>query len=210
VISITDQGPGIPEKDLSRVFNPFFTTKDAGTGLGLAAAYAIVLNHDGFIEAQSPPGEGATFRIYIPASAKSSAAEVLREDIIKGVGKILVIDDEEAVRKVIGDMLLHLGYVVSLTREGHEAIEDYRQAREQGEPFKLIIMDLTIQGGLGGRETIRQLLHIDPSIKAIVSSGYSNDPVMANFRDYGFVGIVRKPYSVEKLSRAVHEAIRVN
>jgi len=199
-ISIADEGTGISEEHLQRIFEPYFTTKQKGSGLGLATTYSIIRRHDGHICVESEPGVGTTFYMYLPASEKEvPAQEVTAEQPLTGKGRILVMDDEEIVRDVAGSVLTRIGYEVEFARDGAEAIELYRQAQELGQPFAAVIMDLTIPGGMGGKETIRELLKIDPEAKAIVSSGYFADPVMAEFRKYGFSGVVAKPYRIRQL-----------
>jgi CheY-like chemotaxis protein len=151
---------------------------------------------------------GTTFTIFLPASQKEiQRAQDLEEYPLLGKGKILVMDDEEVIRDVVSEMLTHIGYEASLTSDGAEAIEVYQNAKEAGEPFDAVIMDLTIPGGMGGKDAIKGLLKIDPEVKAIVSSGYSNDPIMSDFRQYGFSGVVVKPFKVQDLSRTLREVL---
>jgi PAS domain S-box-containing protein len=194
-LSIKDQGIGIPREHYSKIFDPYFTTKQKGSGLGLATTYSIIKQHDGYITLESELGAGTVFHLYVPASkGKGRAAEVKGDGPVTGKGKILVMDDDEAVRDVAGAMLGKLGYETTPAGDGAEAIELYERARKSGEPFDAVIMDLTIPGGMGGREAIKKLLEIAPDAKAIVSSGYSNDPIMAEYTKYGFSGVVGKPY----------------
>jgi len=207
-ISIRDRGIGIPEEHIHKVLDPYFTTKQQGSGLGLATAHSIIAGHDGYITLESELGVGTTVYIYLPASEKEvPAAKALGGKPIVGKGKILVMDDEEAIRMVASAMLAQLGYEVESAKTGSEAIELYKTAKEAGQPFDALIMDLTIPGSMGGQEALSKLLDIDPEVKAIVSSGYSNDPVMSNYRDCGFHGVVPKPYRMEELSKAVHRVI---
>ncbi|MBU7047482.1 MAG: response regulator [Theionarchaea archaeon] len=209
-ISIADEGIGIPEENLQKIFDPYFTTKRKGSGLGLTTAYSIIKNHDGYIHAASLLGKGTVFYLWLPASAQ----EVVREEIVPAVplmtgkGRILLMDDDESILGVTRDVLTHLGYEVVFARDGLEAIDAYKNARKTAMTFDVVIVDLTIRGGLGGRETIRKLMEIDPDVKAIVSSGYSNNPVITNFKKYGFSGAVAKPYSVEELSRILQEVLQ--
>ncbi|RLB90540.1 MAG: hypothetical protein DRH50_12220 [Deltaproteobacteria bacterium] len=207
-ITIEDQGLGIAKEHLSKIFDPYFTTKQKGSGLGLTTAYSIIKNHDGYISAESELGEGTRFDIYLPASEKEITGKRLFEERpLVGKGRILVMDDEEIVRRVSGEMLKSFGYEVEFARDGTEAIEVYKNAKESGNAFDAVIMDLTIPGGMGGKEAIKKLLELDPDVKAIVSSGYSNDPVMADFRKYGFRAVVAKPYEIKELGEVIHKTI---
>lgn len=211
-ITVQDQGIGVPGENLPKLFDPYFTTKKTGSGLGLATVYSIVARHGGHIAVDSEVGVGTTFTIYLPASDK----KVVREEVPKeasfaefmgGAGRVLVMDDEELVRNIATRILTQAGYEVKTAVDGFEAIDAYVQARESGTPFDLVIMDLTIPGGLGGKETLTKLLEFDPGVKAIVSSGYSNDPIMDDFAKYGFKGVVVKPFSTVELARAAHEVV---
>jgi PAS domain S-box-containing protein len=207
-ITLKDHGIGIPKQHLQRIFDPYFTTKHKGDGLGLATSYSIIKNHKGHIHVESELGFGSTFIIYLPASPKKvPKKKVAEEKPLAGKGKILVMDDEEVVRDVIGDLLAILGYEVEFAEDGSKVIELYKKAEESKAPYDAVIMDLTVPGGMGGKESIQELIQIDPEVKAIVSSGYSNDPVMANFRKHGFSGVVAKPFKIEELSKVLHQAI---
>jgi CheY-like chemotaxis protein len=208
-ITMEDQGIGIPKENLQRIFEPYFTTKQKGSGLGLATAYSIIKNHEGDIRVESELGVGTTFTIYIPASEKELLTKngVEKEKLLTGCGKILVMDDEEEVRMVLRNMLSHIGYDFEFAIDGREVIELYQRALESGEPFDVVILDLTVSGRMGGKEAMIELLKIDPDIKAIVSIGYSNDPVMAQSRRYGFKGVIAKPYKIEELSRLLYELV---
>jgi CheY-like chemotaxis protein len=207
-IAIIDQGIGIPKEHLPKIFDPYFTTKQGGSGLGLATTYAVIKKHGGYITTGSELGVGTTFRIYLPAAQRPI---ISRRDGAAppqgGRGRILVMDDEETIRELVGDILSQIGYEAAFARDGDEAIERYKKARETGRPFAAVIMDLTIPGGMGGKEAIQQLRAIDPEVKGIVSSGYSNDPVMADFRAYGFMGVIAKPYRPSELSDVVHRVL---
>jgi PAS domain S-box-containing protein len=202
-IAITDNGPGIPADIMGKIFDPYFTTKEKGSGLGLTTSYAIIKKHEGYLVLESKVGKGTTFFIYLPAvdepvEQQSGKPQPL---ILRGNGKILVMDDEESVRTTVKRMLESVGYKVNTARNGEEAIRMYDEARH-AQPFDAVMLDLTVPGGMGGKETIRQLSSKHPSIKAIVSSGYVNDPVMQRFRKHGFVGVVTKPYTLGDLTYA--------
>ena len=207
-ITLRDQGCGIPADQLPKIFDPYFTTKASGSGLGLAIAYAIVAKHDGRITVTSDIGVGTTVSLYLPASTHPlvSTPDRPRPSVI-WQGMVLVMDDDEAIRDVLVDMLTQLGYQSQCARHGAEAIALYQQARDAGQPFTAVLLDLTIPGGMGGKETIVHLQAIDPQVCAIVSSGYANDPLMANFSAYGFRGVLSKPYTVEGLNEALQRAI---
>ena len=208
-IAIVDHGVGIPEEHLRKIFDPYFTTKHNGNGLGLASAYTIVKKHNGHIAVQSALGVGTTFEIFLPTSkSKAVVKEQTPEFIIKGTGRILLMDDEANIRDGTGEILSQIGYEVALAKDGAEAIARYLQAKEAGAPFDVIITDLTIPGGMGGREAVAKLLAMDPEVKVIVSSGYSNDPVMADHRKYGFCDVVTKPYRIEELHQRLHNIIQ--
>jgi two-component system cell cycle sensor histidine kinase/response regulator CckA len=207
-ITLKDQGIGIPKQHLQRIFDPYFTTKHKGDGLGLATSYSLIKNHKGHIHVESQLGFGSTFIIYLPASPKKVPKKKFAEGKpLAGRGKILVMDDEEVVRDVMGDLLAILGYEVEFADDGLKVIELYKKAKESKAPYDAVIMDLTVPGGMGGKESIQKLIQINPEVKAIVSSGYSNDPVMVNFRKHGFSGVIAKPFKIEEISKVLHQAI---
>ena len=207
-IAIKDQGTGIPHEHLHKIFDPYFTTKQKGSGLGLAVTYSIIKNHDGYITVESELGAGTTFNIYLPSSQKRMGKKKSSGDIpVSGKGKILLMDDEDIIREAVGEILESLGYRVKFVRDGTEAFEAYKTAKESGHPFDVVIMDLTIPGGMGGKEALKKLKGIDPSVKAIVSSGYSHDPIMSDYKKYGFMGMITKPYRVNQLSEEVSRVI---
>ncbi len=207
-IVIQDEGAGIAEEQLKNVFDPYFSTKEMGRGLGLSIVYSIIKNHNGHILVESEPGVGTTFTMYIPASDKKiEEKETVEDTFIAGEGKILLMDDEEIIRETAEQLLTHKGYTVECAKNGDEAIELYNKALETSQPFDAVILDLTVRGGMGGKEAIRKLLEIDPDVKAIVASGYSNDPVLANYKDYGFVGVFAKHDKTEELGKTLHKVI---
>lgn len=207
-IELSDQGIGIPKKHLERIFTPYFTTKEKGSGLGLATTYSIIKKHGGHIAVDSIIGEGTKFSIYLPAAGGQTAKKDLEKaPALRGTGKVLIMDDEEMILDVASELLMHLGYTVDTARNGEEAFAKYMKMYESGIPYDVVIMDLTIPGGMGGRELMQRLRERDPGITAIVSSGYSNDPIMANFEDYGFKGIITKPYQIEEISRTLNSVL---
>ncbi len=203
-ITIEDTGIGMTAELIEKIFDPYFTTKQRGSGLGLATVYSIVKNHDGHIEVSSNIGSGTRFDIYLPAAKGKPRGNVYGQELHRGNGRILIMDDDLMVREVVGEMISHLGYEVECASDGREAIEKYTKAMEEGEPFDAVVIDLTVPGGMGGQEAQTILMEIDPAVKTIVSSGYSNDPVMSKFEEYGFKGVVTKPYNIEVLSKAIH------
>ena len=211
-VSISDQGCGVPKENIKKIFDPYFTTKDKGSGLGLTAAYSIIEKHHGYIQVESEAGTGTTFSVYLPASDSLLLIEKKEFQYFPAdkKGRILIMDDEEILRNFVVRMLKKAGYEVSAASDGVEALELYEQAEKSGEAFDVIIMDLTIPGGAGGKETIQRLLEIYPDSKAIVSSGYSDDPIMANYKDYGFKAVVEKPYSINELTRTIEDVIAGN
>ena len=214
-ITIKDQGVGIPEENLERIFDPYFSTKEKGdqkgTGLGLSICHSIVSQHGGVVTVDSSPGEGAAFHVFLPASSEEIDREAplphTEEQLIMGRGRILVMDDEERIRQLIGHMLGLLGYKVAFATTGEEALALYQEAIQFGTPFDAVILDLTVRGGMGGKDAMAELQKIDPEVKAIVSSGYSNDPVMASFQKYGFRDMVAKPYSMAELSQSLRRVL---
>ncbi|HEY2102863.1 MAG TPA: PAS domain S-box protein [Chthoniobacterales bacterium] len=209
-ISIRDEGVGIPERYLKRIFDPYFPTKPKGNGLGLASTYSIVKNHQGLIVVESETNVGSTFTIYLPAAARLAAPEekqLASDGPIVGDGRVLIVDDEEAIRALVEFTLTRLGYSVSTAETALEGVELYRQRLEAGQRFDLVILDLTLPGGMGGKEALKRLLEIDPTVNAIVSSGYATDATMSRYEDYGFRGVIAKPYEASELGRVVHHAI---
>lgn len=206
-MTIADHGVGIPPENLPKIFDPFFSTKMGGTGLGLAIVYSIVKNHGGQIEVTSAPGEGTTFSLLLPASAGVTSPAAPPTETYSGRGRILLMDDEPVVRQVVSRILTALGYEVQTAAEGTAAVALYSDALAGGKPFDAVILDLTVPGGMGGAEAIGRLRSIDPAVKAIVSSGYSSDPVMSNYGDYGFTSVIAKPYQANDLSRVLRQVL---
>ena len=203
-LSIADTGAGIAPEHLGRMFEPYFTTKKTGNGLGLATVYSIVKKHLGHITVESALGRGTVFHIWLPAAATAAAATVEPPPPGQpGQGRVLFMDDDEEIRRLGSAMLRRLGYKSTAVTDGAEAVAEYRRRFRGDTPYDFVILDLTIPGGMGGRETVQKLLEIDPGVKAIVSSGYSNDEVLANYQRYGFHGIVTKPYETATLARSL-------
>lgn len=204
-VEVEDEGIGITPEDLKRVFDPYFTTKPKGHGLGLASTYSIVHRHGGAITVDSVVDKGTTFSFYLPASltAAPEIRQAADEGISEGSGRILVMDDEEIILDCTGELLKELGYDVSAARDGSEAIEQYEKALREGNPFDVVIVDLTIPGGMGGREAIERLSKIDPQVCAVVTSGYSEDPVMGNYRKYGFSAVLTKPFTLAEMGKTL-------
>jgi len=209
-ISIADNGCGIHRESLTRIFDPYFSTKEIGQGLGLAVVRSIIEKHRGLITADSEVDKGTTFTMYLPAT---EAYQEYPPDMLegttsgKGKGVVLIMDDEEMVRNVVSQMLERLGFQTLQAVHGTAAIELYQKAMDTEQPVDLVIMDLTIPGGMGGKEAIRELLALDANARVIVSSGYANDPIMANCRDYGFIAAIQKPFQMSELTWVVEQHI---
>jgi signal transduction histidine kinase/ActR/RegA family two-component response regulator len=207
-LTFRDQGVGIAPAHLPRVFDPYFSTKKDGKGLGLTVVYSIIRAHDGRIEAESEPGRGAVFTLHLPASYRRglpAGPEPAQE--LRGL-RVLVMDDEEPIRKVAGSLLKHLGCTVFEAADGAEALALYEQSLRAGNPPEVVIMDLTVPGRMGGLEALRQLRALNPQVRAVVSSGYSNDPIMASPREHGFEGVLAKPYTLEEIQRTLSELMQ--
>jgi PAS domain S-box-containing protein len=208
-IAVRDEGVGIPLSQLERIFDPYFTTKKTGTGLGLTTVYSIIKRHAGHIEVESAPGKGSTFTFYLPASSR--VAKKKTDDLPgdeRSAGRILIMDDDTIVRTVVETLLRKTGYTPVSVANGTEAIDAYVKAREQGQPFSAAIMDLTIPGGMGGKETVKRIREIDPGAKVIAFSGYSNDPIYQNYRGFGFDGVLSKPFSIEDFMRTLQGVLK--
>lgn len=211
MISVKDDGCGIEDKDLKSIFDPYFTTKHQGSGLGLTICYSIIKNHNGAIEVKSQPGFGSTFNVYLPNIEHQQAEEykkIERKLTMTNDKLILFMDDEMQLRIIGGEILSYLGYKVEFAEDGEEAINKITSAFSNHQPYDLVIMDLTVPGKMGGKEAINIIHEKYPKLKVLVTSGYSNDPVMSNYKDYGFYGVVLKPFDITALEKAVTEALR--
>ena len=216
-LSIADQGDGIPEAEFDRIFEPYYSTKEMGntrgTGLGLSICRSIIRKHGGDVTLESRMGVGTTMHLYLPAANPQALKKIPSQKLpeqsrIFGEGKILVMDDEEMIRELAGEILWHLGYEVEFASNGDEALALYQKSMNSAKPFDAVILDLTVRGGMGGKETIQQLMGIDPDVKGIVSSGYSDDPGMTNYKKFGFSGVVAKPYTLEELGDKLNRVLK--
>lgn len=206
-ISMRTQGLVIPYENTEKIFDPSSTNQPDGGSLELATAYSIVKNHNGHITLESKAGFGITFYIYLPASSDKLDIKEGGKRLIRGQGSVLVMDDEDMVRLVTGKMLYQLGYTAEFVKNGDEAIKVYKKAKKSSNGFDAVIIDLTIPGGMGGKETIKKLIDFDPQVKAIVASGYAHDPVMSEYKDYGFCGAVPKPFTIEELGNLLQSIL---
>ncbi|MBI2185485.1 MAG: response regulator, partial [Acidobacteria bacterium] len=204
-LSVQDCGVGIAPEHLNRIFDPYFTTKEKGSGLGLAISYSIVRAHGGAITVSSPPGHGATFTVYLPASM---------DEVVDGRapqptgqrrsgGMVLLMDDDAMVAEVAQEMLHAVGFATEIASDGEDAIRRFQAAEEGGTPFNLVILDLTVPGGMGGAEAVARIRAIRSGVTVFVTSGYADDDVLARFRDYGFDGVLPKPFTVPDLRRTL-------
>ncbi len=210
VVAVRDEGVGIPEKIIDKIFDPFFTTKQRGSGLGLATCHSIITRHSGHISVASKPGEGSVFTVFLPASELSASIETgkVTDADLRGTGRILIMDDEKVIREMARDILSKHGYEVVVTADGKEAVDAYVRALEEKQGFDLVILDLTVPGGMGGEKTLSELKKIDPQVAAIVSSGYCDNTVLADFATHGFSGMVAKPYRADELLLTVKKTMR--
>lgn len=216
-IEVTDNGTGISSENLKKIFDPYFTTKERGNGLGLASSYSIIHSHKGTITAESSIGNGSTFRVFLPKSPHSlqkkteapntQTKEPAKEKIHRGKGRILVMDDMEAMMRVAGEILSLLGYQVEYSTNGDEAIAAYKAAKEAGKPFDACVFDLTVPGGMGGEEAASILLEYDPGLVAIASSGYTTSNVMSDYKNSAFKAVVPKPYRIKEMSDTLHHLL---
>jgi len=206
-ISVEDKGVGIPAENLHRIYDPYFSTKEGGSGLGLASAYSVVKKHNGFIDCVSVVGVGSTFTIHLPASSRLPMVRVASAPAAnRGAGRILVMDDDDQVRTVVARQLQEAGFGVVAVASETAAVEACREALSQGRRFDVALMDLTVPGGDGGKEVMPRLLALDPTVRGIVVSGYSDDPVLADCKRHGFAAQLAKPYHVEDLLAAIATA----
>ncbi len=212
VVEIEDTGPGIPEEDLEKIFEPFYTTKQGGSGLGLFSCRRIIEAHGGAIEAESSPGGGALIRLLLPACPEAARQTEEEEPLVwteePPSARILIMDDEKGVRESMAEILSAYGFEVETAADGEEALEKFREAQKEGRPFDLVILDLTVPGGFGGKELLPRLREIDPDILAIVASGYSSDPVLGRHEEFGFQAALIKPFATEDLLRAIQQVLK--
>jgi PAS domain S-box-containing protein len=216
-ISVSDQGNGIPPDEFDKIFEPYYSTKKRGnargTGLGLSICRSIIRKHGGDVTVASQMGGGTTIQLYVPAADPRASRKIPTErpreqPPIFGEGKILVMDDDPMIRDLAGEILWHLGYEAEFATDGKEAIALYRKSMKSAKPFDAVILDLTVRGGMGGKETIQKLIAIDPDVKGIVSSGYSDDPGMTDFKQFGFCGVVAKPYTLKELGEKLSQVLK--
>ncbi len=208
-LSIKDSGIGIPKELHSRIFDPFFTTKSTGHGLGLATCYSIIKQHNGSIEIESEPGNGSTFHVWLPASTEIVPLDEIKSaDFHEGSGTILVMDDEIVMRKTIGEMLQSFGYNVVCKENGREAINYFQEALKAERRLTAMVFDLTIPGGMGGKEAVREIRKLSADIPVFVASGYADDPVMANPKEYGFTASIRKPFMIDGLAKMLNSFLK--
>jgi CheY-like chemotaxis protein len=208
-LAIEDQGHGIEAAYRKKIFDPFFTTRQKGSGLGLTSADSIIRNHGGFLTVDSLPGSGTTFFVHLPRANENAPAVVHSEERVyfSGQSRILVMEDEQMVRTVLERMLDHCGCEADFAENGQEMIEAYGKAVEAGRPYDAVIIDLVIADGMGGKEAVGKLMGMYPDANAIVSSGYSDDLIMANFKNYGFKGALTKPYNIAELGQVLCEVL---
>ncbi len=208
-VVVQDTGIGIPENIVDKIFDPYFSTKQEGSGLGLAICHSIISKHDGYISVHSTPGTGTTFTLYLPASGKTETTTtgIASEPEVSKPARIMVMDDDKMLRDVATSLLEHLGHEVLLAVDGDEAVTQYKELQNTNKAIDLIIMDLTIPGGMGGQEAVQEILKINANAKVIVSSGYSTDPVMANYGEFGFVASISKPFNLDELSNTLKNVL---
>jgi PAS domain S-box-containing protein len=208
-IVFEDDGKGIDDAEINNIFDPYYTTKSTGKGLGLTTSFSIINAHKGYIQVNSEVGKGTKFSVYLPYKEEIMNQYVEKADYNHKNKKILVLEDEEMVSDLLKTMLTHIGHIPEITTEGSQAVKLYKERFEEKKPFDLVIMDLIIQGGMGGEEAARRTLEYDPHAKLIVSSGYSNNPVIANYRDYGFQAAIPKPFNLKDLEKTINMVLNI-
>jgi len=210
-ITFADEGIGIPKEHMSKIFDPYFTTKKTsaqkGLGLGLAVCYSVLKKHDGHITVKSQPEKSTSFVVYLPARADLAKEKEVKKTSSTGTVRVLIMDDEHNIREIERAYLERMGYEVTEVKDGREAIDTYKKALDSRNPFKLVMLDLTVRQGLGGKLAMEQLLKIDPSIRAIIASGYVDDPVIENYADYGFQGALKKPFKGEEMKSLMNKIL---
>ncbi len=206
-ISVKDNGSGIREEELNKVFDPFYSSKRGGSGLGLSSSFSIMRKHDGYIDVESVVGEGADFHFYLPAVTAESDSGKETPDRQECAGRILIMDDRLMILDTVSELLQGFGYEVEISQNGSEAVEKYSKAMDSGNPYDAVIMDLIVPGEMGGLEATRNILKIHPEARIIVSSGYSTDPIMANYKEHGFINMLPKPYSIAEMDEVLKQAI---
>jgi len=203
-VSVADHGEGISQENLPKIFDPYFTTKKTGTGLGLATSYSIIKKHGGLLAVRSKVGVGSVFYFFLPAAMTKPLSTVATLiEPLKGRGRVLIMDDEEMIREMAGELIRELGYEADLAKDGMEAVDLYKSALHEGRRFDAIILDLTVPGGMGGIHTLAELSNIDPEVRAIVSSGYYGDSIMSDYSAHGFKAVLPKPYDIKRLSQVL-------
>jgi CheY-like chemotaxis protein len=205
-IVVADEGIGIPEEQLARIFDPFYSTKETGTGLGLSTSFSIVAAHNGRIRVRSRQGEGTSFEILLPG-VKALAASASQPEVIRGAGRLLVLDDDEALRVLLQRMLQRLGYACDFSGDVEEAVRMYQQRLDSGDRYDAVILDLTLPGREGGPEALRRLQSVDPDVTGIIASGYTDDAVLTEYRAHGFRGRLRKPMDMASLGAELHRVL---
>jgi len=212
-MTFSDQGVGMTAEQLKNIFDPYFTTKSTGTGLGLTTVYTIIGRHEGAITVDSVPGEGATFEVYLPAASQAATPDsppflvTMSSALPSTEGGVLLMDDEPVIRELAARSLTQYGLEVEISDNGEQALQLYRRSVDEGKPFDVVVIDLTLPGGMGGQETMTHLRKINPNIRAIVSSGYHHSPIIANYKEHGFFCVVSKPYRVQDLFKAIQDAM---
>lgn len=207
-MTISDEGSGIPLSIIERIYDPYFTTKQNGNGLGLSIVHSIISKHNGHIEVSSQQGQGTTFTLFLKAATTPLKEQQINiQEKFQGSGKILIMDDDSVIRILLNKVLTNLGFTVELAEHGESALSLYHASIKRQERYAAVIADLTVRGSMGGKTLGEQLLKLDPDLKIIIASGYSQDPLLVNYRQYGFCASIRKPYSVEELKKTLQEVV---